>query len=521
MATPGARRPGPAICTAITPNAPCGRSQQSRARGPILRTRSVTSLNHLGMVPITIGMTLFPSAFRSDRLWATGTPAHPLRGLRNVIKQLLLRPPSITAPALSVVPTHANGTRRHRPEPRPKWTDPRRAPDGDFAASAILNVELASTGVPRRGTSWDVMSDFALSYDGYGYWDDLHELANRVVQRWTRSRMLPESLDELRGMPLLRATSLASLRRGPQRSLRRVHVGHRRRHLRSRHPDQSGHPDQRGHPGHRGRPCDGAQPRRRRRAPPRRAPTDDGHRGPREARGVSRFARGRGTACADHAAGSGRHGTTRSHGLGRDPRAPGVVDRECAGGQTPVGRAPRRSSEHPAMQLSDHPSPTKIRDLRPMPSAEPLPKPPVIVRRTRNASGAANRPGGAVHATRSSSDAHPSNGARRRLEPVPDPSPAPAAAVTPSYQEFRHDDAGYLTWVENHPEGYVLNQPRTARSKTPTLHRASCAAVACRGETEALTAGPAKVCGPSAEALEAWSAAQGTGRPTVCRRCCP
>ena len=422
MATPGAQRPGPASCHPDHAQTPIAVSSGNLVPGgPSPRTRSVTWLNHLGMVPITIGMTLFPSAFRSDRLWATGTPAHPLRGLRNLVKQLLSRPRSITAPALSVVPTHANGTRPRRPEPRLKWTDPRRAPDGDFAASAILNVELAGMGVPRRGNSWDVMSDFALSYDGYGYWDDLHELANRVVQRWTRSRMLPETLDELRGMPLLRATTLAPLRRRPHRSLRRIHVGHRRRHLRTRHPDQPGHPsrprhpDQLGHRGHRGRPCDGAPPRHRRREPPRPAPTHHGRRGPREAGGVSRLLRGQGTARADNATGGGRHGTTRSRGGGRGPRAPGVVDRRCIGGETSLGRAPRRSSEHasehasehPSMHLSEHPSTTKIRDLRPMPSAEPLPKPPVIVRRTRSASGAPNRPGGAVNATRSSSDAHP------------------------------------------------------------------------------------------------------------------
>jgi len=478
-------------------------------------------------------MTLFPSAFRSDRLWATGTPAHPLRGLRNLVKQLLSRPRVITAPALSVVPTHANGTRRHRPEPRLKWTDPRRAPDGAFAASAILNVELASMGVPRRGTSWDVMSDFALSYDGYGYWDDLHELANRVVQRWTRSRMLPGTLDELRAClfyeqrrwhhfgedpsgrsaeymwaivdaisalvtPINSGTPVTPIHSvtagGPVTALRSVTAA--ADHLAELRPTTAAeaHVKLVASPG----PSEGME---------RRTPT-----------------------MRPMAAGTGRlvpMAAAEAH-----VRLVSSIEGESMA-RHPSGRAPRRSSEHPSMHLSDHASTTRIRDLRPMPSAEPLPKPPVIVRRTRSASGAPNRPGGSVNATRSSNGAppsdgahpsngaHPSDGARRRLEPVPSPAPAPAAAVTPLCHEFRHDVAAYLTWVENHPEGYVLNQPRSAPSKPPTLHRIGCAVVARRGETEALTAGAARVCGPSAEALEAWSAAQGTGRPTVCRRCCP
>ena len=86
-----------------------------------------------------------------------------------------------------------------RPEPTLRWTDPHTAPAGDYAASAIPNAELDIAAVPRRGESWDAVSDFALSYDGYAYWDDLSTLAGRVLQRWTRRRSLPDTLDELRG----------------------------------------------------------------------------------------------------------------------------------------------------------------------------------------------------------------------------------------------------------------------------------------------------------------------------------
>ena len=186
------------------------------------------------------------------------------------------------------------------------------------------------------------------------------------------------------------------------------------------------------------------------------------------------------------------------------------------------------------MQPSEHVSPrvperaargastsATIRDLRPMPSAEPLPKPPVIVRRSRTGPGGPNRPGGVVHAARSPADAHPSNGARRSLEPVPGPSREAGAQVTPLCHEFCDDDPGYLAWVASHPAGFVLNQPRLARSKALTLHRVGCAALAPRDGADALTAGAVKVCGPSSGALEAWSTARGEGRPRACRRCSP
>ena len=43
-----------------------------------------------------------------------------------------------------------------------------------------------------------------------------------------------------------------------------------------------------------------------------------------------------------------------------------------------------------------------------------------------------------------------------------------------STREFRDDDAGYLDWLDIHPDGYVIN---IARSHNPTgarLHHAGC-----------------------------------------------
>ncbi len=90
------------------------------------------------------------------------------------------------------------GTKRCRPEPALRFADPHGVPAGVLAANAISNEALRSAPIPGRGAPWEAVEEFALSYDGYGYWSGLAELAGRSVQGWTRHRSLPGSLDELR-----------------------------------------------------------------------------------------------------------------------------------------------------------------------------------------------------------------------------------------------------------------------------------------------------------------------------------
>jgi hypothetical protein len=79
-----------------------------------------------------------------------------------------------------------------------RWTNPDHAPEGDFTACAVTNAQLRVHGIPDRGDPWEAVSSFSLSYDGYAYWDDVSELATRHVRVWTRDRMLPASIDEVR-----------------------------------------------------------------------------------------------------------------------------------------------------------------------------------------------------------------------------------------------------------------------------------------------------------------------------------
>ena len=83
-------------------------------------------------------------------------------------------------------------------QPQLRFKDPDRAPSGEFG-SAIPNAALRSSDIPGRGATWDVVAAFALSYDGYAYWDDLGDLANNTVRFWTHDRFLPPGIDELRG----------------------------------------------------------------------------------------------------------------------------------------------------------------------------------------------------------------------------------------------------------------------------------------------------------------------------------
>jgi hypothetical protein len=434
-----------------------------------------------------------------------GISFRPLHGLWNAITRVLLPRRSLTTPTLSLVIAQSGATNVERAEPQLRWADPHRAPDGDYAASAIPNAELDITDVPRPGESWEAVSDFALSYDGYGYWDDLATLAGRVLQHWTRRRALPDTLDELRGCLFYEQRRWNHFGEEP--------TGRSAEYMWAM-VDTIG-------------ALAVPAPTTDRIADPRRAIAPEAHVKLVATRAVA-------LRPVPSPALSVRPLSARAGRLVPVPAAEAHVRLVCsieeeAGAMSrhPSSYAARRSSGHQSGNPADHPAMSgAVRDLRPMPSAEPLPKPPVIVRRARRALGAApNRPGGALHPGRPTrADSWMSNGSPRKLEKVAEP--AAAAAVTPLCHEFFIDDAAYATWMDAHPEGFVLNQPRSAPSKAPTLHRVGCAVVVARPDPEAPgqragTTGTVRVCGLSVDALGTWSMARGTGRPTPCRRCCP
>ena len=396
---------------------------------------------------------------------------------------------------MSLLSSVAHGARPERPAASLRWTDAHHAPPGDFAARAIVNAAVTESVVPERGESWDIVSEFALSYDGYAYWDDLPELAGRVLQGWTRDRHLPESLDELRAC---------------------LFYEHRRWHHFGQDPA--------------GRSAGyiwalleavadvvsafdsvaGAltDPR------PRRAPEAHVRILPAPPHGAS-------AAPSPAPAPLPRRRTATSSPLGvmgvgavsgggvdtvEQPPAARAHVRLVTAIESGSGLAAAVASRHPSVWQRAHEATASstLRELRPMPSADPLPKPPVIERRTDAASRRA--PDGP-----------------RRSRPIAPLRTSGAHPAVMTVRSFADDGGDYRRWMATHPEGFVLNRPRAARAGAMTMHRVGCPALGqlVSGGASAARTGSPKVCAPDAGSLAAWSRARGEGDPVPCRRCQP
>lgn len=92
-------------------------------------------------------------------------------------------------------------------------------------------------------------------------------------------------------------------------------------------------------------------------------------------------------------------------------------------------------------------------------------------------------------------------------------------------QEFTEDDAGYLGWIVEHPDGFVVNVERTARPAYIILHRTTCRTISVDRANGAYTErGYRKVVADDLYELRAF--AQSVGRPDgsfskVCGHCNP
>jgi hypothetical protein len=86
-------------------------------------------------------------------------------------------------------------------------------------------------------------------------------------------------------------------------------------------------------------------------------------------------------------------------------------------------------------------------------------------------------------------------------------------------QCFRDNDEGYLTWLNDHPDDFVLNAGRRPRPTYLRLHRATCRTITgapARGRR--WTADYVKVCGGRDE-LTAWAANEARGEAQSCPIC--
>lgn len=57
-------------------------------------------------------------------------------------------------------------------------------------------------------------------------------------------------------------------------------------------------------------------------------------------------------------------------------------------------------------------------------------------------------------------------------------------------QPFEEDDTGYLMWVNDHPDGFVVNAERPPSPRYLMLHRVACSHIISAGR-HSKAAGPA------------------------------
>jgi hypothetical protein len=86
-------------------------------------------------------------------------------------------------------------------------------------------------------------------------------------------------------------------------------------------------------------------------------------------------------------------------------------------------------------------------------------------------------------------------------------------------EHFTDDDPGYLRWLADNPDGFVLNTERTPRPTYLMLHRATCHTIT-RPQPRATnwTRDYVKFCGTRAE-LETHARHTIGGEPHPCRLC--
>jgi hypothetical protein len=89
-------------------------------------------------------------------------------------------------------------------------------------------------------------------------------------------------------------------------------------------------------------------------------------------------------------------------------------------------------------------------------------------------------------------------------------------------REFCDDDAGYLAWLANHPDGYVINLARNRRPTDALTHHAGCRTISGQiPRGHAWTKSYVKVCAEHLAKFEQW-ATDTFGQPiTHCKTCCP
>jgi hypothetical protein len=81
-------------------------------------------------------------------------------------------------------------------------------------------------------------------------------------------------------------------------------------------------------------------------------------------------------------------------------------------------------------------------------------------------------------------------------------------------QRFEDDDTGYLAWVHDHPDGFVVNTEPPPSPGYLMLHRATCTFITRSSQQGRWTAAYLKVCSPELAELHRWAKTMVGGRPS-------
>ena len=102
------------------------------------------------------------------------------------------------------------------------------------------------------------------------------------------------------------------------------------------------------------------------------------------------------------------------------------------------------------------------------------------------------------------------------MEPASLGSAATSATIVGVIVEFMNNDKGYVAWLADHPDGYVLNCERPPRPSSLTLHRATCWTISRASGTN-WTVNYQKICADTFEEINAWAGQ--IGPPWPCGFC--
>lgn len=87
-------------------------------------------------------------------------------------------------------------------------------------------------------------------------------------------------------------------------------------------------------------------------------------------------------------------------------------------------------------------------------------------------------------------------------------------------EKFTDDDAAYLKWISNHPEGFVVNIERGERPGYVVLHRATCSSISRDRDDGAYSErGYKKVVSDNLESLRAYARSIGRADGSFSKQC--